>query len=80
MGMFRNVEVLEEKQSFHDELKGKWDIHSASDLVMCLVDFNGHIGRNIDGFDGIHGGYVVGQWNLDGRMLLKFCLEKELCV
>ena len=27
---------------------------------MCLDDFNGSIGRHIDGFDGLHGGYGVG--------------------
>ena len=32
---------------------------------MCLGDFNGHIGRHIDGFDGVHGGYGVGQTNLE---------------
>ena len=41
-------------------------MHSADDLVMCLNDFNGHVGRHIDGFD--------------RRMLLEFCLEKELCM
>ena len=51
-------------------------MHSADDLVMCLGDINGHIGRHIDGFDGLHGGYGVGQRNLEGRMLLEFCLEK----
>ena len=24
------------------------------DLVVCLGDFNGHVGRHIDGFDGVH--------------------------
>ena len=52
----------------------------ADDLVMCLGDFNGSFGRHIDGFYGVHGGYGVGQRNLEGRMLLDFCLEKELCV
>ena len=55
-------------------------MHSAGDLVMGLGDFNEHIGRGIDGFDGVHGGYGIGQRNLEGRMLLEFCLEKELCV
>ena len=55
-------------------------MHSVDDLVMCLGDFNGHVGRHIDGFDGMHGGHCVGQRNLDGRMLLEFCLEKGLCV
>ena len=68
---------LEEKQSFYDELKGEWDMHSAGDLVMCLVDFNGHIVRHIDGFNGINRGYSVGRRNFEGRMLLEFCMEKE---
>ena len=29
---------LEEKQSFYDELKCEWDMHSAGDSVMCLDD------------------------------------------
>ena len=45
-----------------------------------MGDFNGHVGRHIDGFDVVHGGYGVGQRNLEGRTLLEFCLEKELCV
>ena len=52
-------------------------MHSAGDLCMRLGDFIGHIGRHISGFDGEYG---VGLWNFEGRMLLEFCLEKELCV
>ena len=29
---------LEEKQSFYDEVKCEWDMHSAGDLVMCIGD------------------------------------------
>ena len=50
-------------------------ICSGCDLVICLGEFNGH-GRHIDGFDGIHGGYGMGQRNLEGKMLLELCLEK----
>ena len=42
---------------------------------MCLGDFNGHVGRHIDGFNGVHGGYGVGQINLEGWMLLEFCVS-----
>ena len=48
---------FEEKQSFYYELKCEWDIHSVDDLVMCMGDFNWHVGRHIDG---------VGQRNLEG--------------
>ena len=69
---------LEEEQSFYDKLKCEWDVHSAVDLVMCLGDFSGHVGRHMDGFDGIHGEYGAGQRNLEEGMLLEFCLVKEL--
>ena len=55
-------------------------MYSACELVMCLGYFNGHVGRHIDGFDGVHVGYDIGQRNLEGRMLFEFCLEKELCM
>ena len=71
---------LKENQSFYDELKCVWDMHSADDLIMCLGDFNGHVGMHIDGFDGVHRGYGVGQRNFEGRILLESCPEKELCV
>ena len=29
------------------------------DLVMCLDDFGGHVGRHIDRFDGVHGGLQI---------------------
>ena len=76
----QNERSLEEKQSFYDKLKCQLDMHSAGDLMMRLADINGHIGRHIDGFDGIHGGNGVGHRNLKGRMLSVLCLAKELCV
>ena len=39
---------LEEYQSFYDELKCEWDMHSAGEIVMCLGDNDGHIGRYTD--------------------------------
>ena len=35
-------------------------MHSTGELVICLGELNGHIGRHSDGFDDIHGGYGVG--------------------
>ena len=57
---------LEDKQSLYDELKCDLYVHSSDDLVMCLGDFNGHVGRYIDDIDVVHGGYGVGQRNLEG--------------
>ena len=38
------------------------------------------MGRHIEGCNGVYGWYGVDQRNLEGRMLLDVCLEKELCV
>ena len=46
---------------------------------MCMGDFNGHVGRHIDGIDGAHGGYCVGQRNLEGKMLPDFSGERFIC-
>ena len=34
-------------------------MNRAGDLVMCLGDINGHVGRHTDRFDGNYGGYGV---------------------
>lgn len=70
----------EEKECFYDELAGELDVHSEGELVLCVGDFNGHVGKRFDGFEGVHGGNGFGERNLEGRMLLEFCDEKELCV
>ena len=33
-----------------------------------------------EGFEGVHGGNGVGKRNAEGRRLLEFCDERELCV
>ena len=53
---------------------------NANEMVLGLGDFNDHVGKCAEGFEGIHGGYVIGKRNVKGRMLLDFCVQKEVCV
>ncbi len=55
-------------------------MQSRSELVLGVGDFNGLVGKWIDGFEGVHGGNGFEERNVEGRMLLEFCDEKELCV
>ena len=71
---------LEEKHRFFDELAGEYELQNPSEMVFGLGDFNGHIGEEIEGFEGFYGGNGKGKRNAEGRMLLEFCDEKELCV
>ena len=54
-------------------------MHSADDLVMSLNDFNGHMGRHVDGFDGVHGGHSVCQRNLKDECYSNFTWRRN-CV
>ena len=68
------------KYQFYNDMASEWDSKSPGKLVLGLRDFNEHVGRRIDGFEGVHSGYGIGKRNVKVRRLLEFCGEKELCV
>ena len=45
-----------------------------------MEDLNGHVGRNIDEFQWVHGGFSIGKCNQEGRVLLDFCDTKHLSI
>ena len=63
-----------EKVRFYDEMG------SSSEIIVSLGDFNGHVGKYAEVFEGVHGGNGVGKRNAEGRRLLEFCDGRELCV
>ena len=48
-------------------------------LLIC-GDMNGHVGAEVDGFEGVHGGYGFGRRNVDGEMLLEFADALDFAV
>ena len=71
---------LEEKHMFYDELTGEYELQNLSEVAFGLGDFNEHVGEEIEGFEGVYGGNEIGKRNAEGRMLFKFCDERESCV
>ena len=69
-----------EKEDFYDDMAKEWDLNRPNETILGFGDFNGHVGKRADGFEGVHGGNGFGERNLEGRRLLEFCDEKELCV
>ena len=67
-----------EKESFYDDLRSKWDLHSVGELVLGMGDFNGHVSKQFEDYEGVHGGNGIGERNLEGTML-EFCDERS-CV
>ena len=68
-----------EKERFYEEMAREWSMANANEMVLGLGDFNGHVGKFAEGFEGIHDGYGIGKRNVEGRMLLHICVQKELC-
>ena len=67
-----------EKERFYEEVAREWSMANTNKLV--LGDFSGHVGKCAEGFEDIHGGYGIGKRNVEGKMLLDFCDQKELRV
>ena len=63
----------EEKEEFFTVLeKILSDIDEGERLKLICGDMNGHVRGEVDGFEGVHGGYGFGRQNVDGEMLLEF--------
>ena len=50
-----------------------------TDLSLCSLEFlrigsdmNGHVGRDADGYGGVHGGMGFGTRNAEGEIILEF--------
>ena len=39
-------------------MAGEYELQNPSEVVFGLEDFNGHVGEEIEGFEGVHGGQV----------------------
>ena len=63
-----------EEEHFYDDLRSEWDLHSMGELVLVMSDLNAHVGKQIKGYEDAH------ERNVEGKMLLEFFDEKELCV
>ena len=72
--------MVQRVEHFYDDLRSEWDMQSVGELVLGMGDFNGHVGKRIEGYEDVHGGYGIGERNVEEKMLLEFCDEKELCV
>ena len=50
-----------EKVHFDDEMGSEWDLGSSSGIIVSLGDFNAHVGKYAEGFEGVYGGMMLGK-------------------
>jgi hypothetical protein len=61
----------ENKKLFYDLLNDELEARGQDELIIVGGDFNMHVGANSDGYEGVHGGFGVGDRNEDGRRVLE---------
>ena len=67
---------VSEKEEFYELMEKV----VTSEKVLVCGDFNGHVGSNMDGLGGLHGGFGIGEIN-DGEIrLLDWAVCKGLCL
>ena len=69
----------EAKDRFWDQMLSVTGSILASELIV-VGNLNGYAGTNVDGYDGVYGGYGFGGRNVDGEWILEFCDALELIV
>ena len=62
----------EEKAKFYDQLIAVTSKFGDNELVIVGGNFNGHVGKSSEGYEGVHGGFGFGSRNKEGERLLEF--------
>ena len=52
-------------------------MQNPGEVVFDMGDFNEHVGRRIDGFEGVYDGQGFGKRNVEGRRLLEFGIKRS---
>ena len=72
--------TTEVKDKFFETLQTIVKDIPAGDFLLPCGDWNGHIGRETDGFAGVHGGCAHGTRNSEGERILQFAVANNLVI
>ena len=72
--------AMVDKEEFYDALGEVLKGVKEEEALFICGDFNGHVGGEADGYEGIHGCHGFGRRNLEGELLLEFAEARELVV
>ncbi|XP_068236949.1 uncharacterized protein [Palaemon carinicauda] len=70
----------EEKDDFWRQLDQEMINIPNEELLMIGGDLNGHVGRNSQGLERIHGGWALGYRNQDGKRVMYFAVAFDIAV
>ena len=69
-----------EKEEFYEKLfEVVSAINDKESLFLCGdLNYVGHVGQRVEGFEGVHGGFGFGGRNSEGEMILEFAEKSKL--
>ena len=70
---------MSEKEKFYGKMARGYEVENQNEVLICLGDFNGHIVKEVDGFEGVYGDFGIGKKIVEGRLLLEVFVEKSMC-
>ena len=68
------------KDAIYDLLNGTDNKVSATETLVICGDFNGHVGKVANGYEGVHGGHGYGLRNTKAESILEFAVSHDLNV
>ena len=68
------------KDTFYDQLHDTIRKVSDAETIVICGDLNGHIGKDANGYEGIHGGHGYEIQNKEGENILEFAVAHNLVV
>ena len=69
-----------EKDSFYSAFVSHISTLSPDEYLLVCGDFNGHAGKDPQGFNGVHGGHRFGSCNADGIRILDLFAGANLAI
>ena len=68
------------KDAFYDSLQTVISELPDKEIVIPCGDWNGHVGREAAGYEGVHGGSGYGEHNADGDRVLEFAVANDFVI
>ena len=68
------------KDAFYDSLQTVISELPDKEIVIPCGDWNGHVGREAAGYEGVHGGSGYGERNVDGDRILEFAVANDFVI
>ena len=70
----------EEKDEYYQALQETYDAVKYRDDVIIMGDWNGHIGVEREGIEGVIGAFSIGNRNTEGGRIIEFCTTNILAI